>query len=167
MSLQPNVGNFDRLLSAITQRFGDPTFSILKAHLIFEEVLRTYLERNLPNAKALSGARLSFAQILGMVRSLQPPELDDWQWEAVAKLNSLRNQFSHHLAPSERDAKIDAYVSFVTAGFGRPLPPPEASLASPPESGGPYYQAIDIANAGLFGSITVRLGFRDGEPPET
>lgn len=97
------------------------------------------------------------------MRSLQPPHLDDWQWEAVAKLNSLRNQFSHHLAPSERDAKIDAYVSFVTTGFGRPLPPAEGSLDSPPATGGPYYQAVDVANAGLYGSIAVRLGFRDDE----
>lgn len=167
MSSESVVGNFERFLSAITQRFGDPTFSILKAHLIFEEVLRTYLERKLPNASALSGARLSFAQVLAIVRSLQPPEFDDWQWEAVAKLNTLRNQFSHHLAPSERDAKIEAYVSFVTAGFGQPLPPPKGSISSRPATGGPYYQAIDMANAGLFGSITVRLGFRDAEPPGT
>ena len=40
MKSESDLGNFNCFLSAITQRFGDPTFSILKAHLIFEEVLR-------------------------------------------------------------------------------------------------------------------------------
>lgn len=167
MPLEPHVGNFDRFLSAITQQVDDPTFSILKAHLIIEEVLRTYLERTLPNAKALTGARLTFSQVLSLVRSLQLPEHDDWQWDALAKLNSLRNQFSHHLAPDELNAKIDAYVSFVTAGFERPLPLPNVPMASPPRVGGQCYQAIDMVNAGLFGSISARLGFRNDVRPVT
>jgi hypothetical protein len=90
----------------------------------------------------------------------QPPELDDWQWEAISKLNSLRNQFTHHLTHGEREAKIDAYVSFVTSSFGMQLPPPEGSVSSPP-TGGPFYQAVDMANAMLFGSIKVRLRNRN------
>lgn len=150
--------NFDRFLSTITQRAGDPTFSIHKAHLLFEKVLRTFQSKALPNADALSGARLTFAQVLALVRSLQPPARDDWQWEAVGKLNSLRNQFSHRLEPDERDKKIETYVAFVTTGFGRPLPPASGTVGSPPAGEGPFYQAVDMVNAALFGSIAFRLG---------
>ena len=37
----------------ITPTPGDPTYSLLKAHLLFEELLRTYLAHNLPHADAL------------------------------------------------------------------------------------------------------------------
>jgi hypothetical protein len=157
---ESHVASFERFLSTITQRFGDPTFSILKAHLLFEEMLRGYLERRLPNPKALVGARLTFAQVLALVRCLQPPGPDDWQWEAVAKLNSLRNQFSHHLKPDERDAKIGEYITFVTSRYDEPLPQPAGSSSVPPSTGGPFYQAIDMVNAKLFGSIGARLGFQ-------
>ena len=157
------IGTFDRFMAAITQQFGDPTFSILKAHLIFEEILRTYLERRLPNAKAIAGARLTFAQTLALVRALQPPASDGWEWEAVAKLNALRNQFAHHLSPSERDSKISEYVTFVVARSGHPLPEPAGKVASAPADGGPFYQAVDMVNAGLFTVVALLLGFREDE----
>ena len=34
----------DRFLETVTPQPGDPTFAILKTHLLVEDVLRTYLE---------------------------------------------------------------------------------------------------------------------------
>lgn len=163
MTVHAPIGTFDRFMTAITQQFGDPTFSILKAHLIFEEILRTYLERRLPNAKAIAGARLTFAQVLALVRALQPPVSDGWEWEAIAKLNALRNQLAHHLSPNERDNKISEYVTFVVARSGHPLPEPAGKSTSSPAGQGPFYQAVDMVNAGLFAVVAVLLGFHDDE----
>lgn len=162
MTTSSDVANFDRFLGAITQRFGDPTFSILKAHLLFEEVLRSYLGRALPNADALSGARLTFAQILALVRALQQPEEDDWQWEALEKLNRLRNQLAHHVEPKERDAKIAELVTFMTTHSRLPLPAPSRASGDADTHGASaqaVYQAIDMVNGALFASLARRLGF--------
>jgi hypothetical protein len=70
MTAESYVAGPDRFLSTITLQQGDPTFSILKAHLLFEEILRAHLELCLPNPRALAGARLSFAQVLALVRAL-------------------------------------------------------------------------------------------------
>lgn len=38
-----------RFMQTITLKAGDPTFSILKTHLLIEDLLRTFLERKSAN----------------------------------------------------------------------------------------------------------------------
>lgn len=94
-------------ISAVGQRHDDPTYSILKAHLLVEEPLRLFLARIVPHSSALEGSRLGFAQTLAISTSLctwlQP---DDWIWGMASKLNSLRNDLAHNLEPDEMVKRV-------------------------------------------------------------
>ena len=115
---------FDRYLELITPKLGDSTYTLLKAHLIFEELLHAYLAKTLPHSNALTGARLTFAQLLAVARAsshrVQP---DNWIWKAIGDLNKLRNMLSHEVSPASLAKRIDAYTVFVASNT-RPLPLP-------------------------------------------
>lgn len=112
----------ENYLKFITPTPGDPTYSLLKAHLLFEEVLRAHLSRTLRHPDALEGARLTFVQLLAVARACSSAPADHWCWVAVAKLNKLRNMLSHEAAPKALSEKIGEYVSFVVGQSGAPLP---------------------------------------------
>lgn len=157
--------SFKRLMSAVTQEPGDPTFSVLKVHLVFEELLRAYLDRKLPNPEALEGARLTFAQLLALSRACSS-DARHWHWVAIAKLNKIRNMLSHNLLPAERDSHIADFVSFVVASNGVPMPPPTIK-GSEPVPPGQYFLEIDMAAGALFGLCAAELGFDlDFDPPD-
>jgi hypothetical protein len=157
--------SFKRLMSAVTQEPGDPTFSVLKAHLVFEELLREYLDRKLPNPEALDGARLTFAQLLALARACSP-DARHWHWVAIAKLNKIRNALSHNLLPAERDSRIAEFVSFIVASNGVPMPPPSITGGEPVPPG-QYFLEIDMATGALFGVCASELGFDlDFDPPD-
>lgn len=148
-------------LQSVTPKRGDPTYSVLKAHLLFEELLRDAVLRELPHPEALNGSRLTFSQLLAIARAsakrIQP---DHWQWEAVGKLNKLRNLLAHHLASSEVQKKMDELVEFIVAGFRAPLPSPDGpKVGEPLQEGAPYYLAIDMVLVSLYGSLANSLGF--------
>ena len=56
----PFEESFDLFVRAITPVGGDPTYTVLKSHLLIEDMLVEYIHRKLPNPKAMRGARLSF-----------------------------------------------------------------------------------------------------------
>jgi hypothetical protein len=166
MTTKSSPISFTRLMNAVTQEPGDPTFSVLKAHLIFEELLRAYLDRELLNPKALEGARLTFAQILAVARACSPASDITWHWDAMAKLNSIRNMLSHNLLPAERDSRIADFVSFVVKNNGVPMPPPTIAHGEPVPSGR-FFLEIDMATGALFGFTAGELGFDvDFDPAE-
>jgi hypothetical protein len=166
-----NVDDFDWFLASITQKSGDPTFSILKGHLLFEELLRAHVAKRLPNAAALDGARLTFAQLLAVARACAfPPISDHGIWAAIARLNKLRNDLAHHLEPKEEAAAIQGFIDLVLAALGEvSLPASDAHSPMPSETGEPYvgplYSNLDMAMAGLFGAGLglLRLGAREVE----
>jgi len=71
---------------------GDLTLLVLKAHLLFEELLRDFLKKQLRHPETIQGARLSFAQVLKLAQALASTlEPDDWRWKALVELNRARN----------------------------------------------------------------------------
>jgi hypothetical protein len=156
--------DFADYLEQITPTLGDPTYSILKAHLIFEDLLRTYLDKALVHPKALEGARLTFAQLLAVARSVcSEVAPSHWMWKAIGDLNKLRNLLAHRLSDGRLTEKMDEYVAFVVTSLGDPLPPPtvKATTTRPrfgPESGGPLYLAVDMATVRLYGVASDNLG---------
>jgi hypothetical protein len=158
------VSDYDRLLRSITPRLGDPTYSLLKAHLCFEEILNVYLDAVLPHPSALAGSRLSFAQLLAVARSSSPHlGPDDWQWRALSKLNKLRNMLAHNLAPEKYQREEREFIDLVISELGAPMPSPEFTIEAPPpkDYDQPLYLAVDMAVSGLFGSLTGCLGLSD------
>lgn len=147
----------------ITPQVGDPTFSILKAHLLFEELLNTYLERVLAHASALRGARLTFAQRLAVAKAsshhLAP---DHWVWKAISDLNRIRNSLSHEAQPKDLPQMIDEYVSRIVQNTEKPLPEPAIPGTVDEDREMPtghYFTKVDIATIGLYYYTAGLLGF--------
>lgn len=154
----------DLYLSHITPKPNDPTYSVLKAHLFFEEMLRGYLRRKLPNAAALDGARLSFSQRLALCRSLTPVEqVQGWLWTGVEKLNTLRNFLAHGPGSKDLEKEIDKYIKFVVDAAGAPLPKPavhttNSTFSIQPDS--PKYLAVDMVTIRMYYLLAGELGFK-------
>lgn len=146
----------------ITPVAGDPTYSLLKAHLLFEELLRTYLAHTLPHATALEGARLSFAQVLAVAKACSPNVAPDhWVWKAIGDLNKLRNMLAHEARPKAMRERMNDYISFVEEGLKFPLPEATITAGSPKakEAKGHLYSGIDLVTFGLYYFTAATLGF--------
>ena len=146
----------------ITPVPGDPTYSLLKAHLLFEELLRAYIRRMLPHASALEGARLSFSQILAIAKASSTHATPDhWIWRAINDLNKLRNMLSHETSPKDLALKFEHYKSLVTEGAKVPLPVPGSpELRMQAEQAAAHrFTAIDMVTLGLYYYSAALLGF--------
>jgi len=155
---------FDAYIRAITPNPHDPTYSVLKAHLKFEERLRAHLDQVLAYPKALEGARLSFAQLLAFARACSH-EPDDWCWVAVSKLNKLRNTLAHETGGGDLRAKIDDYVRFVVRSTGEDLPeadtPAEEVRSASQGDRLKLFSGLDMVTGGLYSYFGVMLSARE------
>ena len=161
-SLEDIEHTLDRFLHVITPTLGDPTYSVLRAHLLFEELLRDFIEKQFTHPEALEGARLTFAQLLALSKaSSKPLEPDDWRWTALEKLNRLRNLLAHNIEAAAVAQKVKELVEYVVSQVGLPLPDPAERLpagGSVPSTGA-RYTAIDMVLCGLHAQMTALLGF--------
>ncbi|RZI43718.1 hypothetical protein EGT07_08085 [Herbaspirillum sp. HC18] len=153
---------FDAYKAWITPTPGDPTYSLLKAHLLFEELLRAYLSRILPYSSALEGARLTFVQLLAVARaSSTHAQPDHWMWKAIGDLNKLRNMLSHEARPKALGEKLNEYISLVETGLTFPLPESNLVRGSAEANAcvGHLYSATDVVTFGLYYFVASTLGF--------
>lgn len=93
---------------------------LLKGHLLIEELLQSMIDRKVHNKGELEEARLTFHQRLCFARAFKSsnlhPELD-WVWEAVKRINSLRNMMSHHITPKGFEEKLEEFVELILNHF--------------------------------------------------
>jgi len=168
------TGHFaTRFMKSVTPEPGDPTFSILKTHLLIEELLRTYLERQCAHPTVMRNAKLTYAQILQIARAFCPNVDEDyWVWKAMGDLNKLRNELAHKLEPAEFDKKVETYSEFIVAQSGIPLPPflneeQRAAILADPRVKDHHFVAryfkVDMANIGLYSIVLGVLGFPKDE----
>ena len=151
----------------ITPNVSDPTYSILKSHLLFEELLMDFVERQVAHPKFLENAKLSFSQLLSLSRAsskLMAP--DGWEWDAIAQLNSLRNLLAHNIEPKAVIDRTNRLIDLIVNKFGVPFPqgiPLSQSKTiqseSTPQESSIRYRAIDVALSGLYAGMAVNLGF--------
>jgi hypothetical protein len=124
MTSTPNLSQgaseqLNRLLGFLKPAEGDPTYLVLKAHLLAEEVLYLYVERRAHRSGPISAARLSFSQLLALCRAFHPYSSEDWwAWSALQKLNSLRNTLAHNLEPKDLQERIVEFSLFVAVSIG-------------------------------------------------
>lgn len=154
---------FNGYIAWITPTPGDPTYSLLKAHLLFEELLRAYLAKVLPHPAALNGARLTFVQLLSIARASSTHALPDhWMWKAIGDLNKLRNMLSHEARPKDLRQKIEDYINFVEESLRFQIP--ETNLVRDSAESNSYsghlYGAIDIVTFGLYYFTSITLALR-------
>jgi hypothetical protein len=150
---------FDLFLRAIIPVGGDPTYTVLKTHLLIEEMLVEYINRKLPNPAAMKGARLSFSQRLSLVRAMQVSGSDHWSWDGIERLNTIRNMLAHQRDAAGFPAKVQEFIEFMQKHTNVPLPPPlgttVGSVASQPQ---PLYRAMEMVLGALFVIVGERLG---------
>ncbi|WP_334189441.1 hypothetical protein [Noviherbaspirillum sp.] len=154
--------NIEGYLRWITPKPVDPTYSVLKAHLLLEELLRAFLAKTLPHPEVLRGARLTFGQLLAVARSCcTSVSPDHWMWKAIADLNKLRNMLSHEVEPKDLAEKISEYADFVALQSKTPFPEPTLGKGEniPPNFDQPLFGLVDIATLGLYIQAAAKLGF--------
>jgi len=107
----------------------EPTLLVLKAHLLAEESLYSFIERIAFRPQLVSDARLSFAQLLTLARAFHVYSADDWWcWSALQKLNSLRNHLAHNFTPNNLDKRIVEFSQFVVDSMTKGKPEFEKQL---------------------------------------
>jgi hypothetical protein len=110
--------SFDELVQRDVERFqekiglksgADLQMILLKAHLLIEEQLQSFIHGAVRDASLLKRkGRFSYAQRLILAEALHSdPKCFGygWVWEAARSLNALRNQMAHDLEP--KDFQID------------------------------------------------------------
>lgn len=101
-----------RYIEHVPSERQDTGLVILKVHLVAEEVLRRFISDVIPQANHLP--RLNFAGALALARSLcDEKRSDSWVWEALQKLNNIRNSYGHELVPSKIEDKLQDLVRHV------------------------------------------------------
>lgn len=112
-------GSWERLSRYLNSTASDPTYLVLKAHLLAEEVLYCFIEKQAIQPECLKGARLTFAQLLALCCAFHPYRRSDWWcWTALKKLNALRNLLAHNLEPKDLNEDIAQFSLFVAEGGG-------------------------------------------------
>jgi hypothetical protein len=150
---------FERLRKVFEPQAGDLTFLVLKAHLLFEELLRDFLKKQFRHPEVMQGARLSFAQVLKLAQALATTlEPDDWRWKALIELNRLRNSMAHEFEAESSETLVARLVALVGPKVGSEFPRIDHA-SKHPETGATHPKAFALAVAGLYGVLAVRLGF--------
>ena len=100
-------------LSFVKKHIGevdDPILLILKSHLLIETFLNSFIQKFFQNPKAVLDARLSFRQTLLIVKALHGYGEKEWLWEAIDRLNRLRNDLAHNIEPESFDSNLRSFV---------------------------------------------------------
>lgn len=155
--------NIENYLRWIKPTLGDPTYSLLKAHLLIEEMIRAHLGRTLSHPKALDGSRLTFVQLLSVARAVSSGIAPDhWMWHAMGELNRLRNMMSHETQPKLLAKRLGEYANFICEHSKVPFPEPvqltprATGLETPV---GPLFTRADMATMGPYMEAAARFGF--------
>jgi len=114
-----DCNHLERLVRFLNPATEDPTYLVLKAHLLAEEVLYRFIESQAHRPGHLIDARLGFAQLVALCRSFHRFSKEDWWvWAALKKLNSLRNLLAHSLEPKDLQNRIVDFSVFVADAIG-------------------------------------------------
>jgi hypothetical protein len=84
---------------------------VLKGHLLIEQLLRELLALAI-GIEHQRRARINFFALANLVRGLIG---DDPVWDVCEKLNSVRNAYSHELAPTSVGERIDRFTAAARA----------------------------------------------------
>lgn len=110
---------FERFLSVLPHG-QDTELVLLKGHLLIEEQVRLLVDKRLRNPAALyeANATLECHQAIHLAKAFFPlghqPEL----WQAIAKLNKMRNDIAHNILQSGNlNDRISAWVEAFPTGI--------------------------------------------------
>jgi hypothetical protein len=106
---------FERFMEHMHQ-VDDVAVTILKGHLLIEEIIDNILEMIFFHAEELPGARLTFIQKVALARAYALRKNKDQEWNLVLAINELRNGTAHELVGEKRRRKLDEVRKVYVAG---------------------------------------------------
>jgi hypothetical protein len=108
---------------------GNAELSLLKVHLLIEELLNLVIERNMKRPDFLQEARLPLEKKLVLAQGFLNGASDaEWVWRAIGLLNQARNKLAHNLDNEVIERKLDAFINCVESVEG---PPPADAFNGP------------------------------------
>lgn len=96
-------------------RSKDKELTLLKIHLLIEEVLTKIIFKSVKHDRYILEAKLNFDQKSKIVRALGGMNNTPWIWQALKLLNQSRNYLSHSLDKDGFNEKIDKFIKHVKA----------------------------------------------------
>jgi len=98
---------------------GDLSLIVLKGHLLIEELLLALVQAQVKHPAAIESAKLSFHTLTCLAKALCFEERFKDLWEAMFKLNALRNSLAHNLESPEHEKRLRAFALAVSGGDKR------------------------------------------------
>lgn len=109
--IQAAIERFQKEMSSVDELL----HVLLKGHLLLEEALENILNLSVFHREHLDDARLSFAQKSQIARSFCLRKNKFGEWDLIAAINALRNDFAHNLNSPGRDRKLAVVKEFTFA----------------------------------------------------
>lgn len=96
----------------VLPRDGDIVLLILKGHLLVEKQVRRFVHNHFPNQQALKGERWEASTMIAMGKAHCEGGSEETMqlWDAVKKLNNVRNYLAHRLDLSGLDHKLEDFL---------------------------------------------------------
>ena len=102
----------DYFLRHMPDTDSDLALIVLKGHLLLEQRTREFISERMLSPNALDDARLTSHQLICLAEALTlPNEQPKRMWSALRKLNALRNQLAHNLAPNRIEERVQEIVN--------------------------------------------------------
>lgn len=93
---------------------GDFELTLLKVHLLIEELFTVIISKAAKNPQYIPTAGLGFSQKLKMARAFSTLEAHEWIWGACKKLNEARNLLSHELDAQKIEDKAEEFIKVIS-----------------------------------------------------
>ncbi|MNR32234.1 hypothetical protein D3C85_1497990 [compost metagenome] len=91
----------------------DAELTLLKGHLLIEEILTAVIMNGVKRPKHLDFARMQFHQKMKLARAVFPGEDPDWIWVALKSLNDARNKLAHGLDQAATATAVKKLIDYV------------------------------------------------------
>lgn len=129
--LEPGLSDSDRRYIEHFPKGTDLLVVVVKGHLLAEEILNGMLATLSRHPEVLQRARLTFAQLVTVLKAISPYPTDYWLWSALTDLNTLRNRLAHRLGDDSVPGLSRNLAAFIeTCGARVRLGPPQVEPAA-------------------------------------
>jgi hypothetical protein len=128
---------------------GDLSLTVLKGHLLVEELLSVLVQSAVKYPRAIEEANLGFYQLASMAKALVYEEGDLGSiWDSIFALNQLRNSLAHNLEPPDLEKRLRRFFGGDSGG------PPEADKFVAAEAQRPMRDMIAMICGVLMGYMS-------------
>lgn len=108
--------SFRRFLSLLPHG-KDTELVLLKAHILIDEQIHQIINGRVKNPDALKDGRLECHQAICLAQSFFPPEFQPFLWDALKKLNKMRNDIAHKAENTGLHDRIEGFITEYPWGF--------------------------------------------------